>query len=86
MIQGEQDEISTILMKYNLSMMYCLIFTIPSIVFQIYLSVRTSKVIIASVIGIILMIVGIPIANLTNLYIIPYNFPIFTSKESVRLI
>jgi len=84
-IQGEQDEISAILMKYNLSMLYCLIFTIPSIVFQIYLSVRTSKVIIASVIGIILMIVGIPIANLTNLYIIPYNFPIFTSKESVRL-
>lgn len=71
MAAGSNQEI---IMTFSLSFMKLIPAFIPAIFFHLMLCFIFKKSGVAYLIGMILIIIGIPIANLTNLSVIPYSF------------
>lgn len=84
-VKEEAKLFSETIISYNRSMLKGLLFMLPTILLQILLTLMSRKVSMASLLGIILLIVGIPIANLSELFLIPYNYSIFSQKPSTDL-
>ncbi|MEM6770730.1 MAG: hypothetical protein AAF597_09120, partial [Bacteroidota bacterium] len=61
------------------------IFVIPGLFFQLLLAVAIKKPIFPVVLGLFLMILGIPIANLAKIYLIPYSYPILVQDPATNL-
>ena len=61
------------------------IFALPGLFFHLLLIVLIRNSIFPIILGLLIMILGIPIANLSDSYLIPYSYPILSQKPSMDL-
>ena len=62
------------------------IFVLPCLFFQLLLSVLIKKPVLPIMLGLFIMILGVPIANLSDTYLIPYSYPILSQKPSINIL
>ncbi|MEN0006326.1 MAG: ABC transporter permease [Bacteroidota bacterium] len=72
-----------LLYLYKFSKAY--VFALPCVFFQLLLAVWIKKPVLPVVLGLLLLILGIPVANLSNTYFIPYSYPILSQKPSISM-